>query len=365
MTIPENLLENTRHRALHEAADSSSTAFGDLSGATDGQFLQRQSGLFVPHTLVHDDLGGVTTDQHHAEVHDANGADHNFPGGAGTTYLDDTGVFTTPAGGSSITIQEVDGTPSGTPSTLEFPNGTITDHGSGVYEYVPSGVGGTVGLFFPDLPPVSANANDDEFADASLGAAWTEWDPGSKVTVTEADYGLKLAFNASSGDSLGGVRRAVPSADWSLITKVDLAATGVGGSTEAGIFLAEDLSANPTTADIETFIVRYDGSMTLTIGAQRWSAYNALSSTQFSTGGRTHGGTIYLRVRRISSTLYFDFSFDGISWLQAGTMAAPFTIGHVGLAGTGRSSDASAAYFRFWRQTALTSIDQPLLGKTA
>lgn len=123
-TIPENLLENTRHRDLHQAAQD----HVDGAGSFDGS---------------HDSLTGVTSDQHHDEVHDVDGADHNFPGGAGTTYLDDTGAFTTPAGGSAITIKEVDGSPSGTPSTLEFPNGTLTDHGSGVYEYVPAASGGS------------------------------------------------------------------------------------------------------------------------------------------------------------------------------------------------------------------------------
>lgn len=44
--------------------------------------------------------------------------------------------------GSGLTIEEVDGTPSGTPDTLKFPNGTLTDNGDGSFTYTPSGGGG-------------------------------------------------------------------------------------------------------------------------------------------------------------------------------------------------------------------------------
>jgi hypothetical protein len=45
-------------------------------------------------------------------------------------------------GGSSLTVAEIDGTPSGTPTTLQFPNGTVSDQGSGVYRYTPAAGGG-------------------------------------------------------------------------------------------------------------------------------------------------------------------------------------------------------------------------------
>ena len=34
---------------------------------------------------------------------------------------------------SVLTIQDVDGTPSGTPDTLKFTNGTVTDNGDGSF----------------------------------------------------------------------------------------------------------------------------------------------------------------------------------------------------------------------------------------
>lgn len=97
MTIPKNLLENTRHRELHEAA----------------------------------------------------------------------------AGATAITIKEVDGTPSGTPSTLEFPNGTITDHGGGVYEYVPASSGAATVVYKSADESVTSSTTlqDDNHLSFSIGAS--------------------------------------------------------------------------------------------------------------------------------------------------------------------------------------------------
>lgn len=302
-------------------------------------------------------------------------------------------------GGGTITVEEIDGTPSVIDvDTIRFSNGTVTDDGGGqvtvatalalssaiadipvpedataeevadkVNEILGAtlvGPGGGSGLYEPDAPPSSPNAEDYEFDLASGGVptGWTEWDPGAKVTVTEGDFGVKQALAASSGDSLGGIYRAIPSGDWSLTTKVAMAAAG---NLEAGIFLTEDIAANPTTADIETWAIRYDGGGTFTILIQRWTAYNALSSTQFSHSSRTHGGSIYLRVRRISTNLFFDYSFDGLDWMQAHTMAEPFTIAHYVLGADNRASAAGAAYFRFLRKTSTTTVNQPLLGQVS
>jgi hypothetical protein len=50
--------------------------------------------------------------------------------------VDDTG------GGGAITITELDGNPSGTPATLKFPNGTLTDNGDGSFTFTPAASGG-------------------------------------------------------------------------------------------------------------------------------------------------------------------------------------------------------------------------------
>lgn len=63
-----------------------------------------------------------------------------------THVLDATGNIrrtgTGGGGGGSITVKEVDGSPSVSATTIEFQNGTVTDHGSGLVEVNNSG-GGT------------------------------------------------------------------------------------------------------------------------------------------------------------------------------------------------------------------------------
>lgn len=47
--------------------------------------------------------------------------------------------------GSGLTIREVDGSPTGTPSTLKFPNGTLTDNGDGSFTFTEA-AGATPGM---------------------------------------------------------------------------------------------------------------------------------------------------------------------------------------------------------------------------
>lgn len=63
-----------------------------------------------------------------------------------TKYLDGTGAYSTPAGGgggSGLIIQEADGSPIGTATTLVVPNGTLSYSG-GTATYTPAGGGGGV-----------------------------------------------------------------------------------------------------------------------------------------------------------------------------------------------------------------------------
>jgi hypothetical protein len=282
-------------------------------------------------------------------------------------------------GGTPLTVKEADGTPTvADVDTIVVTNGTLTDDGGGQVSLITGGGGGGgahqvddtathtdylgATLYLPDWPPSSAGAGDDEFADNSAGvpSGWTEWDVGARLTVAEGEDGTKMTW-AGDFSELSGMRKAIPAGDFSLITKISLSATG---NFEGGIFLAEDLAANPSTADVQTLMMRYDGGMLFSIAAQRWSAYNSLLSTNFFTSSRTHGGTIYLRWRRISTNLHADYSFDGLSWLRMGAaFAEPFTIAHVVLGGAARNSDGGTAYFRFYRETTSTAIAQPLLGR--
>lgn len=233
----------------------------------------------------------------------------------------------------------------------------------------PAGSGGGGGgsggaeLYFADIPPETANANDDEFPSGALDGDWTEWDVGAKQTVTVGDYGLKLAHVSTSGESFAGVHRAIPAGDWSLATKLSLS-SGAAQFPSGGILIGADLTTNPSTAAFRMFgfVVQNTGRVHLSVTA--FSNYTTFSSTPVDiTVEQTEH--VYLRVRRATTTLFYDYSTDGLNWMQVYTESEPYTLVRVGLAvnnNTGGSGLAVAAYFRFWRQTSSTALDQPLLG---
>jgi hypothetical protein len=223
---------------------------------------------------------------------------------------------------------------------------------------------GFVPYYQPDAIPNSAHANDDEFRDGSLGGSWTDWDPGSISTTTEGAHGLEL-LNVAGSLSGAGIHRAVPvSSDWTLTTKVSLQRTNQANSF-AGIMLAEDLSASPSTGDLMTLTVNYGGS-----GAQievnTWSAYNAYTT---SLALITYAGqhSAYLRISKTSTTYRFSWSTTGTNWVQLySTTSLPLTpvkAGLVLITDLG-SSVREAAAFRFWRQVDSANWYAPLLGRT-
>jgi hypothetical protein len=89
--------------------------------------------------------------------------------------------------GTSLTITEVDGSPSGTPSTLKFPNGSLTDNGDGSFTFAPAGTGDFVG-------PSSATDNAIVRFDSTTGKL------GQNSTVIVDDTGnISPTVNDAAG----------------------------------------------------------------------------------------------------------------------------------------------------------------------
>lgn len=267
-----------------------------------------------------------------------------------------------------LIVEEQDGTPVAIDvRRIKVSNNTLTNLGSGVVSIVTGsdggGGGGPVGLFFPDLPPASPHANDDEFDDASIGGAWTDWDHGSVGTNTEGTYGLKIANSNATGPKFAGLRRALPSGDWSIVTKVSLVAV-LADDAAASLILLED--ATSATGDLKVFSLVY-GSTGVALYSQTWNDYQTFAATQASISADVGPTWIYLRVRKSGSTYSQDFSHDGLSWMRLWTGTLAFTPAHIGLGcnnNGGAGTSECAGYFRFWRQTSSTLLDQPLQGAT-
>lgn len=219
--------------------------------------------------------------------------------------------------------------------------------------------GTSVSGYFPDMAPSSPHANDDEFNDASVGGAWAEWDPGSKITVTEGNYGLKLAHISSSGaNNYGGLYRAIPVGDFTVITKVSHSFTTSGAV--AGVFVAGDVAGAASTADFHVLVMGLSSGETQ-MGCHLYNDYQNFSST-LATGqwGPTHA---YMRIRRVSTLFSVDVSTDGVGWLRITTFTPGYTAAYIGLTINNSTAVASSATFRFWRQTSDTALDTPVLGR--
>jgi hypothetical protein len=249
------------------------------------------------------------------------------------------------------------GGPEFVPAPLRGPRGL-----QGVPGEAPAG--GTATQFYnADLPPDSAHANDDEFDDAALGVAWTDWDPAGVGVYAEGDYGAKITATGVAGDALTGIYRAVPAGDWSIVTRISLSGD-VTNFTVGGIFLAEDLAAAATTGNVRLFCVSYQTTASLRLRIIDYNDYQTFAAGVYEVtlAGHSH---LYLRIRRSGAAYHYDYSTDGLNWGEATTGAPSFTVGSVGLAldnATHAGADDAVGYFRFWRQTALTTLDQPLAG---
>lgn len=204
-------------------------------------------------------------------------------------------------------------------------------------------------IWLPDYPPASASAYDDEFSDGSL-SGWTEFDPDSILTVSEGDAGLKLTTTGATW-GYANVYKAIPAAsDFAIWTKVGVHALAVQ-YFDAGLFIAQDLSANPTTADFISINWRY-GDSALKIFAGYWSAYNTGVITPIASATDAVIPTdLYLRLRWINSshTTIADYSTDGVGWQQlysntSLTSPAYFGVGMSNYTGATRSADF--AFFR-------------------
>lgn len=215
-------------------------------------------------------------------------------------------------------------------------------------------------LWFPDLPPVSANANDDEFSDGALGGAWTSWNNRAELTYSEGINGAKMAHAGHAGDSWAGIFRVVPAGDWSIVTKMSMASIEGGGAL-AGLFLAEDLAAAPLTGNMRALDMTHDGYVRLF----DWNDYTTFGSSVKPAEQWNFGDDAYMRVRRSGATYSWDLSLDGVSWRQYQSGAIGFAVASIGLGINASGGTAATAFFRFYRQVATTVLDTPVFGKAA
>lgn len=228
----------------------------------------------------------------------------------------------------------------------------------------PGGGGFGLSVWSADNPPSSPSTDDDEFADSSLAGAWTAWDVGSKNTVTEVAYGLNMSYVAANGSyNVAGIYKALAAGDFSIMTKVSVLVSPASYFF-GGLLLGQDLTNNPGTSDVITFGI-YQGAApaNYVIQADRWTQYNGSPTSQASQAVTYPFSSLYLRIRRISTNLNYDYSIDGISFVTLGSVAQGFTAVEYGLCVNGNNNKTSTGIFQFFRRISGTSLGVPILGR--
>lgn len=210
-----------------------------------------------------------------------------------------------------------------------------------------------VSAWMADMPPTTPGSLDDEFQDNSGGipSGWTEVDHGTHQTVTEDISGLVLSQATHVGESVSGVYKAHPGADFTAWTKVSVSGLGETNAFTAGIAIWENATA--ATGNILFFGLLSNATNQALIGTAH-TQWDATGTDIGSADGLTvdAGCTfLYLRVRYThSSTTYsFDYSTDGLGWVfHDSEVQAGYT--HLGPAmnnvASGNTVKATYAFFR-------------------
>jgi len=199
-----------------------------------------------------------------------------------------------------------------------------------------------------DAPPETSSDLDDEFDDESIDAKWTNWDLGSVQAETETPIGLKLDLT-SSNLALSGLVQAIPSGDFTIVAKFFTFSKPFTSYDEIrpSLLLLEGTGA---TDDIAQFFYGRDVTTSST-QVHRWSAYNSWNSALGSSSYWIQQGAVYLRIRRSSTTYYFDISRDGLGWDYVYSSTLWMTPTYFGIGGlnqnTGVTLDLYCDFFRY------------------
>lgn len=213
----------------------------------------------------------------------------------------------------------------------------------------------------PDAEPTTPHTKDDEFDDSSINAKWTEFDPGSAVTISEEVYGLKLL--PTSNDKAGGLYQAAPSVnDFSITTKVWYP-TGIldlGIKFKAGLLMG----SNPATGGFFTFnVCVLEGS--IYIQSEVYSDYQTITSTEYNTNMSDPLHAFYLRMRKTNAAgTHLDYSLDGLVWYCIYQGVTEVTPDYIGLFVNKYQAGSLQVpvMFDFFRVTESSAVDQVLYG---
>jgi len=243
-------------------------------------------------------------------------------------------------GGSALTVREVDGTPTETPTTaIEFPNGTLTEPSAGVVRYTPSGGGGATisdGAFSgrPAGAEGDLNLPSDGYSIARKGAsAWEPWGPvfpltkpplvatwtwvnqGTATAVDEADS-IYFATQTASGNNARALVRAAPATPY-VVTACFYPLLTLVNSNSVGLCFRES-----STGKLVSWVWTTNGAGTPSpiLLAGKYASPTVYSANYQTYAPGIWGAPIWLRIADNGTNRLMGWSTDGRHWIDYHTI---------------------------------------------
>lgn len=181
----------------------------------------------------------------------------------------------------------------------------------------------------PDATPSSPNAKDDEFDDSAKlpggGSALWSWYNQSSFTATIS--GTNVIFKAVAGSTyVTALMQAVPSAPFTMTCKVSILAS-VANYMGAGLFLHDTGSGK-----LKYFVNKYNSGWAPELTQfSNVSTFNATLARDALVN--VIPATIYLRIIDDNTNLKYQWSLDGVTYLELYTEARTtyFTANRMGI----------------------------------
>lgn len=240
-------------------------------------------------------------------------------------------VFTlsaTPTGGfmafrNGILLQDtVHYTRSGTTLTLADAS-VVGDAVTAIY-----GTGAILVTTLPlDTPPGSPHSMDDEFNAGSLDGKWSPItsNSGNEITTSLANSYLFLepaaSGSASTARRVFGIRQPAPAGSFTIAAK--LTHDFISDDSRVGLFVAVGgAKAHTYGSNLLAGVGRLAAAMGITTYSESadWSDWDS-TAIETAAGVSSPGGFLWYRIRwdAAATTLFFDYSIDGVFWNLAGS----------------------------------------------
>lgn len=186
-----------------------------------------------------------------------------------------------------------------------------------------------------DTSSVTPSSLSDEFNASSIDAKWAKI--GSESTDSEASGSLTMSLPSQSGDKVNMFVQAIPAGDWVMEMKLDNQAPFTSFNS-SGLLITGDVIGSPSTAGLVTFQDAHfspaDGDHCSFVS--KWTNRFTFNTDLLTaaTGLGNANNPIWQRITKTGTNYKFEYSFNGSSWTNQGTVGSGsfgFTPAYIGI----------------------------------